>query len=173
MSGYIYCKKANNTSLIKSCSFPFNTNKYKRRFGTVIIGVGGNLGDSKRRFKHLLVKLKRDRLLKVISTSIIYKNPPFGYLEQPYFYNTLLLVQTNLRPLELLRYTQHIENYFRRKREFKDAPRTLDLDIILYNKLNIKKAPKLNIPHPHWRERDSVLIPLKYLKGERCLKRVL
>ncbi len=170
---YLYLKSKNGTYKIKGEKFPFYTKKYNCKNGTILIGVGGNIGDSKRRFNKLLIKLKRDGLLKVIATSIIYKNPPFGYLEQPFFYNTLLLVQSNLKPLELLRYTQRVENYFKRKREFKDSPRTLDLDIIFYKNKKIDNAPKLIVPHPHWSKRDSVLVPLKVLKGNRCLKRVL
>jgi len=173
LSGYLYLKKRDNTTIIKSKNFPFNTNKYKCNNGAILIGVGGNLGDSKRRFNHLLFKLKRDGLIKVIATSVIYKNPPFGYLKQPFFYNTLLLATTNLKPLELLRYTQKIEKHFKRKREFKDSPRTLDLDIIFYKNQKVNNAPKLIIPHPHWSKRESVLIPLKVLKGNKCLKRVL
>ena len=172
MSGYLYLKKRDNRQIIKSREFPF-FNKKECKKADIIIGVGGNLGDSKRRFNKLLVKLKRDALLRVVATSIIYKNPPFGYLEQPFFYNTLLLVQSNLKPLELLGYTQRVEKFFKRKREFKDSPRTLDLDIIFYKNQVIKKAPKLIVPHPFWSKRDSVLIPLKVLKGNRCLKRVL
>jgi 2-amino-4-hydroxy-6-hydroxymethyldihydropteridine diphosphokinase len=171
LSGYLYLKKRDNTVIIKSKNFPSNTKKYKNAIA--LIGVGGNLGDSKRRFNHLLIKLKKDGLVKVVATSIIYKNPPFGYLQQPFFYNTLLLVSSNLKPLELLRYTQSVEKHFKRKREFKDSPRTLDLDIIFYKKTKIDMAPKLIVPHPHWSKRDSVLVPLKYLKGNRCLKRVL
>ncbi len=171
MGGYIYLKRGDKR-VIKSLDFPSNTNKYNCK-NVVILGIGGNIGDTKRVFKRLLVKFRRDRLLNIHTTSIIYKNPPFGYLKQPYFYNSIILASTYLKPLEFLRYTQRVEKYFRRKREFKDSPRTLDLDIIFYNNLKVNKAPKLIIPHPNWSERDSVLIPLKYLKGNRCLKRVL
>jgi len=171
--GFLYLKNRDKTQIIKSRNFPFYTKKYDCKNGVILIGVGGNLGDTKRRFNRLLLKLKRDGFLKIIATSVIYKNPPFGYLEQPFFYNTLLLVQSNLKPLELLRYTQRVEKYFKREREFKNSPRTLDLDIIFYKDKSINKAPKLIVPHPFWSKRDSVLIPLKVLKGNRCLKRVL
>jgi len=170
---HIYKKQKDKTQIIKGGLFPFDTNKYKCKNPTILIGIGCNLGDCKRRFNHLFWKLKRDAFIKPIATSLIYKNPPFGYLEQPFFYNSLILAQTNLKPLELLRYTQKIEKHFRRKREFKDSPRTLDLDIIFYEKIKINKAPKLIVPHLHWKERESVLLPLKFLKGAKCLKRVL
>lgn len=173
MSGYIYKKINSNETIIKNRSFPSNINKYKCKNGISLIGVGGNLGDCKRRFEKLLIKFKRDKLVKVLSTSIIYKNPPFGYLEQAPFYNTIILIDTKLNPLELLRYTQSIEKIFRRKREFKDAPRTLDLDIIFYNKRVVKIGDRLIIPHPSWSNRESILLPLTYLKGAKCLTKVL
>ena len=158
-------------NIIKSRAFPF-TREGECKNSIALIGIGGNVGDSKRRFIKLLVKLRRDKLLKVLSTSIIFKNPPFGYLEQDDFYNSVILVSTSLSPFELLRYLQRVERYFRRKREFKNSPRTLDLDIIFYNKQRIDKR-NLKIPHYDWQNRKSVLIPIKYLKGKRCLKRVL
>ena len=172
MSGYLYLNLKDGKQLIRSRNFP-------KEFASctagkvALIGVGGNIGDVKREFNRLLIKLRNDGLVKVLNTSVIYKNPPFGYLEQAYFYNTLILLETRLQPMELLRYLQRVENYFGRKRLFKDAPRTLDLDIIFYEKRKIRDIPKLIIPHPHWSERDSVILPLKFLKGAKCLARVL
>ena len=170
---YIYKRLNDNKQIIKSIRFPLHINKYECKKNIALIGVGANLGDSKRRFERLYNYLKKSKFVKIIATSVIFKNPPFGYLEQPYFYNTLLLIETNLTPIELLRYLQRVELHFGRKREFKNAPRTLDLDILLYNKRKIKKDTTLIIPHPFWKERESVQLPLKYLKGAKCLQRVL
>jgi len=164
---------ANKEALFKNRVFGLNINKYQCKNGVSLIGVGGNLGDSKRLFFKLLIKLKKDALVRVIATAPIYKNPPFGYANQPYFYNTLFLIETKLTPMNLLRYLLHIEKHFGRKRLFANAPRTLDLDILLYNKRKINKGDKLIIPHPHWQSRNSVLVPLYYLKEVECLKRVL
>ncbi len=172
MSGFLY-RRYKNSTVIKSRLFPFNTNKYKPKNHVSLIGVGGNLGDVKREFIKLFYYLNRGKKVKVLSTSIIYKNPPFGYLEQPYFYNTLFLIESKLKPLALLRYLQSVERHFKRERLFKDAPRTLDLDIIFYEKLKIDIGRDLNIPHPYWSSRESVLVPLKYMKGAKCLTRVL
>ena len=158
--------------LIKNQEFPalFQKSCSKR---VALIGVGGNLGDSKRRFYKLLKLLQKQKQVSVIATSIIFKNPPFGFLEQEDFYNTLFLIETNLQPKALLHYLQRVEKRFRRNRLFKNAPRTLDLDIIFYEKRECKRSHKLLIPHPHWHQRQSVLIPLQFLKGKRCLQRVL
>ena len=124
-----------------------------------LIGVGCNLGDCIKRFKKLYLFLSSHRNIDVIQTSIIYKNPPFGYLEQPDFYNSILVIKTDFSPYELLRFLLYTEKKFGRKRSFKNAPRTLDLDIIIYDKITLNK-PDLILPHPYFKKRDSVLVPL-------------
>ena len=154
---------AKNT-LIKTKDFPsILLSKSGHR---VLLGIGGNIGDVVRRFEHLFHYLKRSTLLRVIETAPIVKNPPFGYTEQGDFYNSLLLIETFLSPKALLRYVLRVEKVFGRKRLFKDGPRTLDIDIIFYE--NVKMETKeLTLPHPGWRERESVLIPLSMMKGNR------
>ncbi|MDM5271816.1 2-amino-4-hydroxy-6-hydroxymethyldihydropteridine diphosphokinase [Sulfurovum sp. zt1-1] len=129
-----------------------------------MLGIGGNIGDVVRRFEHLFTFLNRSALVHIKETSPILKNPPFGYMDQEDFYNALIRIETDLTPKALLRYILKVEKRFGRKRLFKDGPRTLDIDIIFYENMSINDE-KLTIPHPHWFERDSVLIPLAYLKG--------
>ena len=160
-----------NKALIKSANYPKVFSKNCKR-NVALIGIGGNIGNTICRFEKLLIKLKQDRLVKILSTSIIFKNPPFGYKEQNYFYNSLILIDTNLSATKLLKYMLKLEKFFKRKRSFKNAPRTLDLDIIFYKKHKIK-SKDLTIPHPHWKERESVILPLMFLKGNRCLQKVL
>nr|WP_236618711.1 2-amino-4-hydroxy-6-hydroxymethyldihydropteridine diphosphokinase [Lebetimonas sp. JH292] len=97
--------------------------------------------------------------IDIIKTSIIYKNPPFGYLAQNDFYNTIMIIKTNFSPIELLNFLLYVEKKFGRVRTFKNAPRTLDLDIIIFNEIKIN-TKKLILPHPFFKKRDSVLIPL-------------
>lgn len=130
-----------------------------------ILGIGGNIGDVIRRFEHLFTFFNRSALIHIKETSPILKNPPFGYMDQEDFYNALIRIETDLTPKALLRYILKVEKRFGRKRLFKDGPRTLDIDIIFYENRS-EKDEKLTIPHPHWFERDSVLIPLSYLKGD-------
>jgi 2-amino-4-hydroxy-6-hydroxymethyldihydropteridine diphosphokinase len=132
----------------------------------VLLGIGGNVGDSVRRFEHLIHYIRRSSFMVIIETSPIIKNPPFGYISQPYFYNAIISISTKLTPHELLRHIHNIERLFGRKRSFKDAPRTLDIDIIMYENRKID-TQKLKVPHISWFERDSVVIPLKYMKGLR------
>ncbi|HIQ28034.1 MAG TPA: 2-amino-4-hydroxy-6-hydroxymethyldihydropteridine diphosphokinase [Sulfurovum sp.] len=150
-------------TLIFTSHYPYVT---KSRGGhKVLLGIGGNIGDVLRRFEHLFWYLKRSYFVNIVETAPILKNPPFGYMEQNDFYNSLILIETRLTPKALLCYILRIERVFGRKRLFKDAPRTLDIDIIFYE--NIKVDTKnLTLPHPEWMNRNSVIIPLAYMKGQ-------
>jgi 2-amino-4-hydroxy-6-hydroxymethyldihydropteridine diphosphokinase len=101
-------------------------------------------------------------LCDLLQTGSILKNPPFGYTEQDDFYNSVMIVQTNLQPKAFLKYILEVERRFGRKRSFANAPRTLDIDMIFYEdrKMNTKE---LILPHPAWRDRASVVIPMAYL----------
>ena len=150
-------------TLIFTPHFPYNVTSRGGKYA--LLGIGGNIGDVIRRFEHLFVYLDRSTYVRVIETAPILKNPPFGYTEQGDFYNSLLLVETQLTAKMLLRYLLRVERIFGRKRSFKDAPRTLDIDIIFYE--NVKMETKeLTLPHPGWKERASVLIPLSMMKGK-------
>ncbi|MRI83325.1 MAG: 2-amino-4-hydroxy-6-hydroxymethyldihydropteridine diphosphokinase [Nitratiruptor sp.] len=127
-----------------------------------LVGVGGNLGPVLRRFKKLATILASHPRVRLLATAPILRNPPFGYRDQPDFFNTLFLVQTSLPPRRLLHFLLWLERRFKRERPFPNAPRTLDLDIIFYEECHVDE-PKLTIPHPHWMERESVIIPLRYL----------
>ena len=123
------------------------------------IGIGGNLGDVRRRFEHLFFALKRDKQVKLLATSLILKNPPFGYIEQDDFFNSIIILKTSMQPKAFLRYLHRVEKKFGRRRSFANAPRTLDLDIIFFDnrKINTKD---LIVPHPYFAQRESVMIPL-------------
>ncbi|OCL88756.1 2-amino-4-hydroxy-6-hydroxymethyldihydropteridine pyrophosphokinase [Aliarcobacter thereius] len=141
-------KKFNNSSLMKHL---------------VTIGIGGNIGNTKLIFDKLILCLKKDTRFTLLMTSPILKNPPFGFLQQSDFLNGIILLKTNLCPNDFLKAMQRYENKFGRKRSFQDAPRTLDIDIIFFDdkKINTKD---LIIPHKNWANRESVIIPLKYMK---------
>jgi len=138
--------------------------KNPSRYHDVLLGIGGNMGDVPRRFEHLYTFLVKSPFVTVIETSPILRNPPFGYLDQEDFYNAVIHIGTLLRPMQLLRYLLRVERRFGRKRSFDNAPRTLDIDMIFYDRRRIVH-PRLSVPHPRWKERDSVVIPLKEMKG--------
>ena len=156
-------KKLNkNNTLIIQKNYPYLSKSKSKKSYQATFGIGGNLGDVPRRFNHLFYTLKRSPFIEIVETSPILKNPPFGYLEQDDFHNALIIVKTCLRPKALLRYILAIEKRFGRKRLFKDSPRTLDIDMIFYEDVEMN-SKVLTLPHPSWDKRDSVLIPLSYM----------
>ena len=152
-------KKSTQYSIHKISKFPYKTNSIPTKKHIIVVGIGGNIGDTKRRFQKLFYYFKKDPFIDIIQTSSILQNPPFGYINQPDFYNAIVVLKTNLTPLKLLRHLLKIEKKFKRRREFKNSPRTLDIDIIFYDKITYKKS-ELTLPHPKYKERDSVLLPL-------------
>ena len=146
-------------SLIKDRFFPISVAKMSSKKHSVLVGVGGNEGGVIRRFKKLFLYLLKDSRVDIIKTSPIFKNPPFGFLEQDDFYNCVVFLKTNLCANDMLKFALHTESVFKRKRSFVNAPRTLDLDIIFYDNIKID-SKKLTIPHKEYKNRASVLIPL-------------
>lgn len=157
----MYIKRELNCSLTTFKSLRFKTTcrtKNSHRY-TATVGIGGNVGDVKRRFEHLFVLLKKDVRIQLLQTSLILKNPPFGFIEQDDFFNSIIVLKTSMQPVSFLNYLMRLEKKFARKRSFANAPRTLDLDIIFFDNRTIN-IPKLQIPHSEWFKRESVLIPL-------------
>jgi len=152
-------------TLIFTQHFPYNRkNRYVKKH-KALLGIGGNIGNVLRRFEHLFYYFKKSKLVTLIETAPILRNPPFGYVEQAYFYNSLLLIETNLTPRALLRYILRVEKRFGRKRLFKDGPRTLDIDMIFYENATMM-TKELTLPHPQWMNRPSVLVPLSKMKSK-------
>ena len=148
---------------IRTEGFPALEEPLPSRGREVWLGIGGNLGDSVRRFQRLRHYLRRQPDLTLLESSPILINPPFGYREQPDFANAVLRIRTRLAPLRLLHRILEIERKFGRKRSFKDAPRTLDIDLLFYGSRRFKH-PRLHVPHPGWKERVSVLWPLARMR---------
>ena len=155
-------KQLNSTlTLIRDSSFPATFGQ-RRRSHQVTVGIGGNVGNMKRRFVHLIHFLKRDSWVSLHLSSPILENPPFGFIDQDNFYNAVLVLSTDLNARALLRHLLSIEKKFGRKRSFKNAPRTLDIDMLFYDDI-VMNHRDLTLPHPGWNKRESVLIPLAYL----------
>ena len=148
---------------VRTECFPFR--RFEETHGVEVwLGVGGNLGDSVRRFQRLCRYLDRQSDLRLMESSPILINPPFGYLDQPDFANAVLRIRTSLPPLRLLRRILEIERRFGRRRSFQDAPRTLDIDLLFYGGRRIEDPPRLRVPHPGWKQRASVLWPLAQMR---------
>ena len=123
------------------------------------VGIGSNLLDPAAQVKSALAALKSLPRTRVLKSSSLYRSSPVGHTQQPDFVNAVTSLETGLEPFELLAELQKIEKKHGRERSFKDAPRTLDLDLLLFNDQVIHK-PDLQIPHPRMHERAFVLKPL-------------
>lgn len=124
------------------------------------LGLGSNMGDSKTFLEDAITALKEDVHCKVMKLSNFIITKPYGYTEQADFLNGAVYIKTIYEPEELL-YTLHkIESAAGRTREIHWGPRTLDLDILLFDDL-ITSDENLVIPHPDMENRDFVLIPLQ------------
>jgi 2-amino-4-hydroxy-6-hydroxymethyldihydropteridine diphosphokinase len=130
-----------------------------------VVGIGGNLGGVARRFDRVIDYIRRSGRARVAATSPLLKNPPFGYADQPDFLNGVMVLKTSLSPWALMRWLLWVEKRFGRRRSFPNAPRTLDLDIIFYDDIRVNSR-RLKIPHPDFARRESVMVPLMFLKGE-------
>jgi 2-amino-4-hydroxy-6-hydroxymethyldihydropteridine diphosphokinase len=121
------------------------------------IALGSNLGD---RLATLQSAVDQIRVLGTgVVVSSVYETEPVGYLDQPPFLNAVAQLETDLNPDELFGELQRIERDHARVRTFKNGPRTLDLDLLLYDDL-VDPRPGLTIPHPRMTERAFVLAPL-------------
>lgn len=123
------------------------------------IGLGSNLGDPRAQVLRALQALDGLPGTRLVARSALYRSAPVGYLEQPDFINAVAQVQTALAPRELLDALLALEHGHGRTREFRNSPRTLDLDVLLYaDKLH--HEPGLTVPHPQMHLRAFVLLPL-------------
>jgi 2-amino-4-hydroxy-6-hydroxymethyldihydropteridine diphosphokinase len=124
----------------------------------VYLSLGSNLCDRK---AHLSQALEKLRVREIVPTRIssFYETEPVDVTDQPDFLNLACQVTTAFDPSQLLSACQWIELDTGRVRERDKGPRTLDIDIVLYDQ-QIVNEPQLSIPHPHWSQRNFVLIPL-------------
>jgi 2-amino-4-hydroxy-6-hydroxymethyldihydropteridine diphosphokinase len=121
------------------------------------LSAGSNLGDRKNNLEYAARSLAAAGT--VLKISSCFETEPVGYLDQPWFFNQAIELKTSWTPDELLLCCQRIEACCGRIRTFPNAPRTLDLDILLYGDLSINQKD-LIIPHPRMAERRFVLEPL-------------
>lgn len=126
---------------------------------TAFIALGSNLDDPAAQVRAGCTELDRLPGTRVTATSSLYASAPVGYLDQPDFVNAVARIDTELAPRALLDALLAIEQQHGRVREFPNAPRTLDLDIVLYGSRRIDE-PGLTIPHPRMMARAFVIVPL-------------
>ena len=124
------------------------------------VGLGANLGDREATLRQAVELLRADPAIEVVAVSAFRETEPVGFVEQPMFLNAAALVETELPPAELLARLLAIEQTLGRRREGpRFGPRTLDLDLLLYEGAEIEE-PGLHLPHPRLHERRFALEPL-------------
>lgn len=135
---------------------------------TVYIALGSNISPRYSFLTEAINELNEQENITVTAKSSVYETAPVGYTDQGPFLNMVIKVNTTLKPIEILDCCQTIEKELGRKRKIRWGPRTIDLDILLYNQENIK-TEQLIVPHPRMTERAFVLIPLKEINPHAFL----
>ena len=123
------------------------------------IGLGSNLGNRSENIESALSLLKEKGVF-VLKCSTFIETDPVGYEDQPQFLNAVCKIQTALSPHDLLNVCLGIEDTLGRERPFANAPRTIDLDLLLYDNVVVSDEV-LILPHPRMWQRNFVLEPLK------------
>ncbi len=123
------------------------------------IGLGSNMGDSTGTINHAIDVLNEDPLTKVIDRSTVIETKPWGNEDQPNFKNAVISVKTLASPRQLMTRLMAVEKSFGRERDVKWGPRTLDLDILLYDD-ETSDDPYVTLPHPLMDKRTFVLKPM-------------
>ncbi len=124
---------------------------------TAYLGLGSNIGNRKKNLTNAIGMLSQ--YVKVEELSSIYETEPEGFTQQPLFLNAVCRISTELSPEDLIDLVKKIESDIGRKPSFPNAPRPIDIDILLYND-KIIHSRSLTIPHPRLARRAFVLVPL-------------
>jgi 2-amino-4-hydroxy-6-hydroxymethyldihydropteridine diphosphokinase len=132
------------------------------------VALGANLEDPRAQVMRALDELDQVPGTRVVARSSLYRTAPVGYADQPAFVNAVAQVDTALQPKALLRALLDLEQLHGRRRSVPNAPRTLDLDLLLYGDSVIADA-ELTLPHPRMHERAFVLAPLAEIAADEVV----
>jgi 2-amino-4-hydroxy-6-hydroxymethyldihydropteridine diphosphokinase len=127
----------------------------------VFVGLGANLGDAVQSVRTALRQLGELPRTAVVAVSSLYRSAPLD-ADGPDFVNAVAELRTELEPEQLLAQLHALEQRYGRLRPHRNAPRTLDLDLLFYGARHIA-LPALSVPHPRLHERAFVLAPLSEL----------
>ena len=122
------------------------------------VGLGGNLGDARQQVEQAFEALAATPGVRLVTRSPLYRSAPVD-AGGPDYVNAVAAVDTTLSPHDLLAALQSIEDCFGRERPYRNAPRTLDLDLLLHGEVQVSD-PVLTLPHPRLHLRAFVLRPL-------------
>lgn len=131
----------------------------ERRRHKAYIGLGSNMGDKERYLEAAINKISKEKNIDLKKQSSFIITKPWGYLEQEDFVNAVIEIETTLEAEELMELLLKIEEELNRERTIKWGPRTIDLDIIMYDSV-VSSDEKVVLPHPRMHEREFVLKPL-------------
>lgn len=137
---------------------------------TAYVALGANLGDPKATVLAAFAALANLPESRVARCSSLYRTAPVGILSQPDFVNAVAVLETTLAPEALLDALLDIEARFGRVRRERNGPRTLDLDLLLYDDIELD-LPRLTLPHPRLHLRAFVLLPLAEVAPDLAIPR--
>lgn len=131
------------------------------------LGLGSNLGDRAYYLEEAISGLASPTI-KIMATSQIYETEPWGVMDQPLYWNQVIEVETTLEPLDLLHVCQEIEHRLGRERKVHWGPRTIDIDLLLYDN-RVSESEELMLPHPYLEDRAFVIAPLREIAPKLVL----
>lgn len=133
------------------------------------LGLGGNIGNPKDNIEEALRLLQSGGTIKVTKLSSFYETAPVGYEQQDWFVNAVTEIETTLPPYDLLALCNAVEQQLKRVRLIRWGPRTIDIDILLYEGFESTEE-KLIVPHPRMKERAFVIVPLMEIAPDLHIK---
>ena len=136
----------------------------------IVLGLGSNEGDREGNIRRAVELLNEQTGVRVTRTASLYETEPVGYLEQDPFLNTVVEVETELSPRELLECCLRVEQLMGRVRKVRWGPRNIDIDLLFYRDVCCEDDA-LILPHPRLQERRFVLAPLYELAGDEVIFR--
>jgi 2-amino-4-hydroxy-6-hydroxymethyldihydropteridine diphosphokinase len=130
---------------------------------TAYVGLGTNVGDRRSNLETAIAAIAK--FAEVTKRSSIYETEPVGYKDQPDFWNMVIELRTDLPARQLMQELLRVETEMGRVRTFQNAPRIIDLDLLLYGDIKIEQDD-LKVPHPRMAERPFVMVPLKEVQAQ-------
>ncbi|MBQ1248416.1 MAG: 2-amino-4-hydroxy-6-hydroxymethyldihydropteridine diphosphokinase [Selenomonadales bacterium] len=135
----------------------------------IFIGLGSNLGDRKQQLESAIRELESGGDIRVVKRSSVYETEPFGVKDQPDFLNMVIAVETELSPEALLEECLKAEDRLGRVRRRYWGERTIDIDLLAYHQ-EVRRTPRLRIPHMYLPMRRFVLMPLAEIAGDEIIQ---
>lgn len=133
------------------------------------LALGSNIGDKAGHLRQAVARIAALPETRVIARSSIYRTPPWGKLDQDWFANAVIAVETGLEPAPLLEACLAIEAAMGRERRERWGPRVIDIDLLIHGTARLESA-KLTLPHPAMTERAFVLVPLAEIAPDLAIR---